>query len=209
VNVTLSHLSRLEAESIHIIREVIAEAQNPVMLFSAGKDSTVMAHLAIRAFYPSKPPFPLLHVDSTWEFQSLLEFRDAFAAKHRFDLIAYSNEEGRAAGINPFDHGDKYTSMMRTEPLKTRRNPARRNGSFLCAEKVMSGSRASSDRNYGGSTTRVSAKGNRRGYFHYPIGQKSISGPMRYSKISNSPRFTMRRPVWWLNAAVPSLLSTT
>ncbi len=119
MNVAQSHLSRLEAESIHIIREVVAEAQNPVMLFSAGKDSTVMAHLAIRAFYPSRPPFPLLHVDSTWEFKSLIEFRDAFAAKHRFDLIAYSNEEGRAAGINPFDHGDKYTSIMRTEPLKT------------------------------------------------------------------------------------------
>jgi sulfate adenylyltransferase subunit 2 len=113
-----SHLSWLESEAIHIIREVVAEAQNPVMLFSAGKDSTVMAHLAIRAFYPSKPPFPLLHVDSTWEFRSLLAFRDAFAAKHGFELIAYVNAEGRAAGINPFDHGDRYTAIMRTEPLK-------------------------------------------------------------------------------------------
>jgi sulfate adenylyltransferase subunit 2 len=113
-----SHLSWLESQSIHIIREAVAEAQNPVMLFSAGKDSTVMAHLAIRAFYPSKPPFPLLHVDSTWEFQSLLEFRDAFAKEHGFELIAYANEEGRAAGINPFDHGERYTTIMRTEPLK-------------------------------------------------------------------------------------------
>ena len=113
-----SHLLRLESESIHIIREVVAEAENPVMLFSAGKDSTVMAHLAIRAFYPSKPPFPLLHVDSTWEFRSLLAFRDAFAAEHGFKLIAYANEEGRAAGVNPFDHGDRYTAIMRTEPLK-------------------------------------------------------------------------------------------
>ena len=114
-----SHLSWLEQESIYIIREAVAEARNPVMLFSAGKDSTVMAHLAIRAFYPSKPPFPLLHIDSTWEFQSLITFRDAFVAKHGFKLIAYANEEGRAAGVNPFDHGDRYTAIMRTEPLKT------------------------------------------------------------------------------------------
>ena len=99
-----SHLSWLESESIHILREAVAEARNPVMLFSAGKDSTVMAHLALRAFYPSRPPFPLLHVDSTWEFRSLIKFRDEFAAAHGFRLIAYSNEEGRAAGINPFDH---------------------------------------------------------------------------------------------------------
>ena len=114
-----SHLSWLESQSIHILREAVAEARNPVMLFSAGKDSTVMAHLALRAFYPSTPPFPLLHVDSTWEFRSLIEFRDDFAAKYKFKLIAYANEEGRAAGINPFDHGDRYTLVMRTEPLKT------------------------------------------------------------------------------------------
>lgn len=114
-----SHLSWLESESIHILREAVAEARNPVMLFSAGKDSTVMAHLALRAFYPATPPFPLLHVDSTWEFRSLIAFRDDFAAKHGFKLIAYANEEGRAAGFNPFDHGDRYTLVMRTEPLKT------------------------------------------------------------------------------------------
>jgi sulfate adenylyltransferase subunit 2 len=88
------------------------------MLFSAGKDSTVLAHLALRAFYPGKPPFALLHIDSTWEFRSLLEFRDSFAREHGFSLIAYANEEGRAAGINPFDHGDRYTAIMRTGPLK-------------------------------------------------------------------------------------------
>ena len=113
-----SYLSRLEAESIHIIREVVAEARNPVMLFSAGKDSTVMAHLALRAFYPGKPPFPLLHIDSTWEFRELIAFRDAFAQAHGFELIAFSNEQGRAAGLNPFEHGDRYTTIMRTEPLK-------------------------------------------------------------------------------------------
>ncbi len=115
----LTHLQFLEAESIHIIRESVAESRNPVMLFSAGKDSTVMAHLAMRAFWPAMPPFPLLHVDSTWEFRSLLEFRDAFATRHGFTLIAHANEEGRAAGMNPFDHGDRYTAIMRTEPLKT------------------------------------------------------------------------------------------
>ena len=114
----MSHLERLESEAIHIVREAVAEARNPVMLFSAGKDSTVMAHIALRAFYPGKPPFPLLHIDSTWEFGSLLAFRDAFARDHGLDLIVRANEEGRAAGLNPFDHGERYTSAMRTEPLK-------------------------------------------------------------------------------------------
>ncbi|QPC95911.1 sulfate adenylyltransferase subunit CysD [Mesorhizobium sp. INR15] len=114
----LSHLARLESEAIHILREAIAEARKPVMLFSAGKDSTVLAHLALRAFFPGKPPFPLLHIDSTWEFKSLLQFRDAFAREHGFVLIVHANEDGRAAGLNPFDHGDLYTWEMRTEPLK-------------------------------------------------------------------------------------------
>ena len=115
---TLSHLSRLESEAIYILREAVAEARKPVMLFSAGKDSTVLAHLALRAFFPGRPPFPLLHIDSTWAFRSLLRLRDAFASEHRFKLIVHVNEEGRAAGLNPFDHGDRYTLEMRTEPLK-------------------------------------------------------------------------------------------
>lgn len=114
----MSYLDRLEAEAIHILREAVAEARNPVMLFSAGKDSTVMAQVALRAFYPGKPPFPLLHIDSTWEFRSLLTFRDDFARDHGFDLIVHANEEGRAAGLNPFEHGERYTAAMRTEPLK-------------------------------------------------------------------------------------------
>lgn len=103
----LNHLAALESEAVHIIREVVAEARNPVMLFSAGKDSTVMAHFAIRTFYPGTPPFPLLHVDSTWEFRALIEFRDAFARKHGWGLITHANEQGREAGINPFDHGER------------------------------------------------------------------------------------------------------
>lgn len=114
----LSHLEWLESEAIHILREGVAESSNPVMLFSAGKDSTVLAHLALRAFYPAPPPFPLLHVDATWEFRSLLAFRDDFARRHGFKLVVYANEEGRAAGLNPFDHGDLYTTVMRTEALK-------------------------------------------------------------------------------------------
>ncbi|MDG5746603.1 sulfate adenylyltransferase subunit CysD [Qipengyuania sp. XHP0207] len=114
----LSHLDRLEAEAIHILREGVAEGRKPVMLFSAGKDSTVLAHLALRAFYPSPPPFPLLHVDSTWEFRSLIAFRDAFAERHGFELVVYANEVGRAAGLNPLDHGDAYTTAMRTDALK-------------------------------------------------------------------------------------------
>jgi len=112
------HLAALESEAIHILREAVAEARSPVMLFSAGKDSTVLAHLALRAFSPSKPPFPLLHIDSTWEFRSLLEFRDAFARENGFTLVVHANEDGRREGLNPFDHGDRYTWAMRTEPLK-------------------------------------------------------------------------------------------
>ena len=115
---SLSHLDRLESEAIHILREVVAEAANPVLLFSAGKDSTVLAHLACRAFHPAPPPLPLLHIDSTWEFRSLLDFRDRFAASAGLQLIVRANEAGRAAGMNPFDHGDQYTTVMRTEPLK-------------------------------------------------------------------------------------------
>lgn len=111
-------LAALESEAIHILRDGIAEARNPVILFSAGKDSTVLAHLALRAFYPSRPPMPLLHVDSTWEFSELLAFRDAFAREHGFDLIVHANEEGRSCGLNPFENGDVYTTVMRTDALK-------------------------------------------------------------------------------------------
>lgn len=116
----LSHLQKLEAESIHILREVAAELENPVLLYSIGKDSSVILHLALKAFYPSKPPFPLLHIDSTWEFREMIEFREQYARKELgLDVIAYVSEEGVRAGINPFDHGSKiYTDVMRTQPLK-------------------------------------------------------------------------------------------
>ena len=112
-------LAALEAEAIYILREAIAEARAPVLLFSGGKDSTVLAHLACRAFHPSRPPVPLLHIDSTWEFHELLQFRDRFARRYGFDLRVAHNEAGRAAGINPFEHGDRYTTVMRTDALKS------------------------------------------------------------------------------------------
>ena len=117
--VACASLTALESEAIHMLRDAIAEARNPVLLFSAGKDSTVLAYLACRAFYPSRPPVPLLHIDSTWEFRELLQFRDRFAHRYGFDLRVHHNDAGRAAGVNPFEHGDRDTRVMRTEALKT------------------------------------------------------------------------------------------
>jgi len=114
-----SHLEQLEAESIHIMREVIAQCERPVMLYSIGKDSAVMLHLAMKAFYPAKPPFPLLHVDTTWKFREMIEFRDATAKQLGLDLIVHINEDGVHAGINPFTAGSsRHTEVMKTEALK-------------------------------------------------------------------------------------------
>lgn len=115
----LTHLERLEAESIHILREVVAECENPVMLYSIGKDSAVMLHLAMKAFYPGKPPFPLLHVDTTWKFREMIAFRDQTVARLGLKLIVHVNEEGIAAGINPFTHGSAvHTDVLKTQALK-------------------------------------------------------------------------------------------
>ena len=115
---TLTHLQRLEAESIHILREVVAEAENPVMLYSVGKDSAVMLHLAKKAFYPAPPPFPLLHVDTTWKFQDMYKLRDKAARDAGMQLLVYQNPEAKERGINPFDHGGLHTDMWKTEGLK-------------------------------------------------------------------------------------------
>jgi sulfate adenylyltransferase subunit 2 len=115
---TLTHLERLEAEAIHIIREVAAEAEKPVMLYSVGKDSAVMLHLARKAFYPSPPPFPLLHVDTTWKFKAMYELRDRMARESGMELLVYQNPDAREKGINPFDHGPLHTDMWKTEGLK-------------------------------------------------------------------------------------------
>jgi sulfate adenylyltransferase subunit 2 len=114
----LTHLERLAAESIHIMREVMAEAEKPVMLYSVGKDSAVMLHLARRAFYPSPPPFPLLHVDTTWKFRAMYALRDRMAREIGMELIVYRNPEAERLGINPFDHGPVHTDMWKTEGLK-------------------------------------------------------------------------------------------
>ncbi|MBD3768965.1 MAG: sulfate adenylyltransferase subunit CysD [Rhodobacterales bacterium] len=115
----LTHLDRLEAESLHIIREVAAECENPVMLYSVGKDSAVMLHLAMKAFYPSRPPFPLMHVDTTWKFREMIEFRDRKAAEMGMDLLVHINEDGVREGIGPFTHGSAvHTDVMKTQGLK-------------------------------------------------------------------------------------------
>ena len=113
-----SHLDELEAEAIYIIREVAAECEKPVMLYSIGKDSSVMLHLAMKAFYPEKPPFPFLHVNTTWKFREMIEFRDNIAKKLGIEMLEYINPDGVKQGINPFDHGAAYTDIMKTQALK-------------------------------------------------------------------------------------------
>ncbi|QBK30045.1 sulfate adenylyltransferase subunit CysD [Roseitalea porphyridii] len=116
---TLSHLDRLEAEAVHIMREVVAEAENPVMLYSIGKDSAVMLHLAKKAFYPSLPPFPLMHIDTTWKFREMIAFRDRLPAETGMELIVHTNPEGLAQGVNPFTHGSSvHTDIMKTQALR-------------------------------------------------------------------------------------------
>ena len=114
----LSHLDKLEAEAIYIIREVAAECEKPVMLYSIGKDSSVMLHLARKAFYPEKPPFHFLHIDTGWKFREMITFRDNMAKRYGLDMLVYTNEEGVRQGINPFDHGAVYTDVMKTQALK-------------------------------------------------------------------------------------------
>lgn len=113
-----SHLDELEAEAIYIIREVAAQCEKPVMLYSIGKDSSVMLHLAMKAFYPEKPPFPFLHVNTTWKFKEMIKFRDETAKKLGIEMIEYINQDGVKQGINPFDHGSAYTDIMKTQALK-------------------------------------------------------------------------------------------
>lgn len=139
----LTHLKQLEAESIHIIREVAAEFENPVMLYSIGKDSAVMLHLASKAFAPGIPPFPLMHVDTTWKFREMIEFRNKTAEKYGMELIVHTNPEGKKANINPFDHGSaKYTDVMKTEALKQALNKYKFDAAFGGARRDEEKSRA-------------------------------------------------------------------
>ena len=114
----LTHLDKLEAEAVYIIREVAAECEKPVMLYSIGKDSSVMLHIAMKAFYPEKPPFPFMHIDTTWKFREMTEFRDRKAKELGIEMIVYRNEDGIERGINPFEHGAAYTDIMKTQALK-------------------------------------------------------------------------------------------
>ncbi len=140
----LTHLKQLEAESIFILREVAAEFENPVMLYSIGKDSSVMVHLAMKAFYPAKPPFPLLHVDTTFKFREMIKFREEYARKELgLEVIVHINEEGRKNNINPFDHGSKtYTDIMKTEALLQALNKYRFDAAFGGARRDEEKSRA-------------------------------------------------------------------
>ncbi|MEY4582764.1 MAG: hypothetical protein RL701_7467 [Pseudomonadota bacterium] len=139
----LTHLRLLEAESIHVIREVASEFERPVMLYSIGKDSSVLVRLAIKAFHPMKVPFPLLHVDTTWKFRDMIAFRNDFCKKNNLDLIVHTNQEGVAAGINPFDHGsEKYTDVMKTQGLKQALNKYQFDAAFGGARRDEEKSRA-------------------------------------------------------------------
>lgn len=140
---TLTHLKQLEAESIHIIREVAAEFERPVMLYSIGKDSAVMLHLAMKAFFPGKPPFPLMHIDTTWKFREMIEFRDRCAHDLGLDLIVHVNMEGVEQGIGPFTHGSKkHTDVMKTEALKQALNKYQFDAAFGGARRDEEKSRA-------------------------------------------------------------------
>ena len=140
---TLTHLERLEAESIHILREVVAECERPVMLYSIGKDSAVMLHLAMKAFFPAKPPFPLLHVDTKWKFRDMYAFRAQMVAQVGLELITYTNPEGLAAGINPFTHGSAvHTDVMKTQALRQALDKYRFDAAFGGARRDEEKSRA-------------------------------------------------------------------
>jgi len=139
----LTHLKQLEAESIHIIREVVTEFDNPVMLYSIGKDSSVLVHLALKAFYPAPPPFPLLHVDTTWKFRDMIDFRDRFCKENKLDLRVHINKEGQEKNINPFDHGSSiYTNVMKTESLRQALNEGKYDAAFGGARRDEEKSRA-------------------------------------------------------------------
>jgi len=140
---TLTHLQRLEAESIHIMREVVAECERPVMLYSIGKDSAVMLHLAIKAFYPAPPPFPLLHIDTTWKFRDMYAMRDRMAKEARMRLLVHTNQEGLARGVNPFSHGSQvHTTVMKTEALRQALDLHRFDAAFGGARRDEESSRA-------------------------------------------------------------------
>ena len=205
----LTHLRQLEAESIHIIREVAAEFDNPVMLYSIGKDSSVMVRLARKAFHPGPLPFPLLHIDTTWKFREMIEFRDSFCKEHQFNLLVHSNQQGIKDNITPFNAGSqKYTTVMKThallEALKQGGYDAAFGGARRDEEKSRAKERIYSFRDrlgqwdpknqrpelwnlYNGKLTKAKPSG----YFPCPIGPSSISGSTFIWRVSPSSRSIM------------------
>ncbi len=183
----LSHLKELEAESIHIIREVAAEFENPVMLYSIGKDSSVMVRLAEKAFAPGKVPFPLMHIDSKWKFKEMIQFRDEYAKKYGWNLIVESNMEAFQAGVGPFTHGSKvHTDLMKTqallqalhlvEPAAMRKSHARRNVFSLSGINSINGIRKINVLNCGIFIMPVCTRGRVSVYFRLVTGQSWTSG---------------------------------
>jgi len=182
----LTHLQRLEAESIHILREVVAEAERPVMLYSIGKDSAVMLHLAKKAFYPASPPFPLLHVDTTWKFQAMYDLRDKAAQAAGMQLIVHRNPDALAQGINPFDHGSLHTDLWKTEGLKQALDEHGFDAAFGGARRDEEKSRAK-ERVFSFRTAshRWDPKNQRPELWHLYNARKSKGESMRVFPISN------------------------
>jgi 3'-phosphoadenosine 5'-phosphosulfate sulfotransferase (PAPS reductase)/FAD synthetase len=212
-----AHLKRLEAESVGIIREVAAEFLRPVLLYLIGKDSSVMLRLVLKAFYPEKPQFPLLHVDTTWKFRDMIRFRDEVTTKLGLELIVHVNKEGLARGINPFTSGSVlHTNGMKTEALKQaidlygidaafdgasrdeEKNRAKER-IFPSAASVTHGIPVINSPSYGGSSIPRSARVTRFGYFHYRIGPRSTCGTPRASR---SYRSTLPQNVSWSGTRV-------
>ena len=207
----LSHLQELEAESIHIIREVAAEFENPVMLYSIGKDSSVMVRLAEKAFSPGKVPFPLMHIDSKWKFKEMIQFRDDYAKKFGWNLIVESNMEAFNAGVGPFTHGSKvHTDLMKTQALLhaldkykfdaafggARRDEEKSRAKeriYRSATSSTSGTRRTNVRSCGTSTTPVSIKGRASVCSRCPTGRSWISGSISAWRIFRSYRCTLPR----------------
>ncbi|WP_029936375.1 sulfate adenylyltransferase subunit CysD [Sphingomonas sp. UNC305MFCol5.2] len=182
----LTHLQRLEAESIHILREVVAEAERPVMLYSIGKDSAVMLHLAKKAFYPAPPPFPLLHVDTTWKFRAMYDLRDKAAEAAGMQLIVHQNPDALAQGINPFDHGSLHTDLWKTEGLKQALDKYGFDAAFGGARRDEEKSRAK-ERVFSFRTAshRWDPKNQRPELWHLYNARKNKSESMRVFPISN------------------------
>ena len=217
----LTHLQRLEAESIHIMREVVAEADNPVMLYSIGKDSAVMLHLAMKAFYPSLPPFPLLHVDTRWKFREMYTFRDQMVEKLGLELITHTNPEAIAKNINPFTHGSAiHTDITKTEGLKQaldqygfdaafggaavmKKNPVPRNVFSRFVPSSIAGIPRTSARNCGNCTTPANTKASPFGYSRCPTGPSWISGSTSTWKTFPSCLCISPHHARWLSVTAP------